>query len=91
MEFKEGKQKLYLEDENEEMIAEICYSMTADGDYRITRTFADRSLKGQGVGDKLLDAVAEKARKEGKKIVPQCSFVVKRFEESDKYDDLKVK
>ncbi|WP_369717085.1 GNAT family N-acetyltransferase [Leptotrichia sp. HSP-536] len=44
-------------------------------------------LRGQGIAGKLFDAGVEYARENGYKIVPVCSYIVKKFE-SGKYDDL---
>jgi predicted GNAT family acetyltransferase len=46
----------------------------------------DISLKGQGVGKKLLLSIVEKARKEDFKILPLCPFAKSLF---NKLDDIK--
>lgn len=88
MNLKEGNQRYYLEDDTGKEIGEICYTVTADGNYNVHHTYSSPSVRGQGIGDKLLDVMADKAREDQKKIVPSCSFVAKRFNEYDKYDDV---
>jgi acetyltransferase, GNAT family len=45
--------------------------------------------KGKGIGKILLDAAADYARKNNKKIQDVCSFVTVQFARSDRYDDVK--
>ena len=48
-------------------------------------TIVSPSLRGQGIADKLLNAGVEYAEKKGYKIVPVCSYIVKKFR-SSRYD-----
>lgn len=53
-------------------------------------TLVDGSLRGQDYGTKLLDAAAEYAREYDYKMEAVCPYVVKKFEQSTAYDDLKI-
>ena len=46
-------------------------------------------LRGQGIAGKLFEAGVKYARENNYKIVPVCSYIVKKFE-GGKYDDLKA-
>jgi predicted GNAT family acetyltransferase len=48
-------------------------------------------LKGEGMGRKLLDKLAQKARNENFKIKAECSYVQHVFDKYDDYDDVQVK
>jgi predicted GNAT family acetyltransferase len=48
----------------------------------------DPTYRGQGLAEKLVAAGVEKARKEGKKIIPLCPFAKKEFEEKSEYADV---
>lgn len=62
-----------------------------DGDVMVMNgTLVDTSLRGQDYGTKLLDAAAEYAREHHYKMEAVCPFVVKKFEQTTDYDDLKV-
>ncbi|MCW6665569.1 N-acetyltransferase [Aerococcaceae bacterium NML160702] len=91
MEFTREANGFFLYDDAHEMIAEITYAPTDDPNIvEGNHTYVNPSLRGQGVADKLLDALVEAMRAEGKKIRPTCSFIVKRFEENPKYADIKA-
>lgn len=53
-------------------------------------TLVDASLRGQDYGTKLLDEAAEYARAHHFKMEALCPFIVKKFEQTTAYDDLKV-
>lgn len=76
-------------DEAGKVIAEINYAPVDEDTVVANHTFVDSSLRGQGVAEKLLDHLVGEMRKEGKKIIPQCSYVVAQFERKpEKYADV---
>ncbi len=60
-------------------LGEIVYE-AKDGDLWATHTRVGAAHRGQGIAEKLLDALADHAEKEEKKIVPVCSYVAAAFE-----------
>lgn len=56
----------------------------------INTTYVDPKYRNRLLGKKLLDRCVKYAREEQFKIFPRCSYVVKVFEKTDKYDDVKV-
>lgn len=93
MEFKYEDQAIRVYDQADKMIAEITYVQTEDPQVVIAdHTFVDDSLRGQGVAGQLLDHLVERMDKEGKKIQPQCSYVVKKFaDQPEKYSFIQAK
>lgn len=89
MNFQEEKGRIFLNDENGNMIAEATFP--GEDVWHFNRTFVDSSLRGQGVAAKLVKAVVEKARAEGKKIVPECSYAIAEFEKKTEYHDVLAK
>ena len=77
----------FINNEKEEIIAELTYRKEGNKLY-FDHTFVSPSLRGQGIADKLLNAGVEYAEKNGYKIVPVCSYVVKKFQ-NGKYDFIK--
>ena len=66
----------------------MVYMRRGNSGIAITHTSVDESLKGSGVGKKLLHAAAGWARAEGLKIVPVCSFAKKVMEHNPDYADV---
>ncbi len=89
MEIKHIEDKgFFISDEKGEVIAELTYRKEENKLY-FDHTYVSRLMRGQGIAEKLLDAGVEYAEKNGYKIVPVCSYVVKKFE-NGKYDFIKA-
>lgn len=56
----------------------------------INSTFVDPKYRNKFLGKKLLDQCVSYAREKGFKIFPRCSYVVRVFEKTNKYDDVKT-
>ncbi|MCS5421571.1 MULTISPECIES: GNAT family N-acetyltransferase [Psychrilyobacter] len=56
----------------------------------INSTYVDPEYRNRFLGKRLLDQCISYAREEKFKISPVCSYVVKIFKKTDKYDDVKV-
>ncbi len=76
---------------NEDLIAEMTWFKGGDDHMVIDHTMVDESLKGQGIGRKLLDAVVAMARKEKLRIRPVCPFVVAVFTKTPELHDILYK
>lgn len=74
MDFDCGDSRFYKNDENENLICEITYSVEGNGMISIDRTFVNDDYRGQGIAGQLVDRVVEMAREENKKIIPICPF-----------------
>lgn len=74
MEFQYGENKIFLEDENNNIIAEIEYEKLDDNVYNIYHTFVDQSLRGQGIASKLVKLAVEEIIKKGGKVQATCSY-----------------
>ena len=89
MEIKHIEDKgFFISDEKGEVIAELTYKKEGNKLY-FDQTYVSRLMRGQGIDEKLLDAGVEYAEKNGYKIVPVCSYIVKKFE-NGKYDFIKA-
>lgn len=54
----------------------------------MTHTFVPPALRGKGLAEKLVRAALEDARRDGLKVVPQCSYVATFFERNPEFSDL---
>lgn len=70
---KQGRKSFYIGIEPEPL-AEMTFVNQGEGLITIDGTYVDENLRGQGIGYKLLDALTDYARQEGKKIIPLCPF-----------------
>ena len=87
MQFLEEDRRLYLE-ENGEAYAEITWSNAGDSVMIVDHTYVADSHRGEGLAGQLVEAVANKARAEQKKIIPLCPFAKKEFEQKEQYADV---
>ena len=88
MEFIKEANKIYLNDNNNHMIAVVTFPKNSEGIHTIDHTFVDPSLRGQGVAGKLMEAAVAYFRSENLKVKPTCSYAVKWFEEHPEADDV---
>ncbi len=88
MEFKKEIDRIYLQNEGDQVIAEVLFPIGSDGLHNITHTVVDSSLQGQGMAGKLVKAAAEAIRAEGSKTHLTCSYAVKWFEKHPEYSDI---
>jgi len=66
-------------------IAYITYD-DQDGNMHLTHTIVPDALAGQGLAKKLLEDVLEQIKKDGKKAVAMCSYIVKYQEKNPDND-----
>ena len=79
----------FIFDINGKDIAKLTYRKEGEKLF-FESTVVSAELRGQGIAGKLLEAGVKYARENNLKIVPICSYVVKKFE-SGKYDDVYLK
>lgn len=88
MNFIHEKNRIYVEDEQGKVIAEVDFPDVSQNKVNINHTYVDRSLRGQGVADKLLTHAVEEIRKNNKKAVATCSYAVEWFEKHTEHEDI---
>ncbi|HHZ02271.1 MAG TPA: N-acetyltransferase [Tissierellia bacterium] len=69
-------------------LAEIRITYRDENIIAAESTKVSETLKGQGVGRKLVEELVNYARKENKKIIPICPFVLATFEKTPEYADI---
>lgn len=84
----ETKGSFYVE-ENGKVLAEMTYSIASPSLIIIDHTEVDESLKGKGVGLKLLNKTVGYARANNIKIMPLCPFAKSVFDKKpEEYKDV---
>ena len=71
-------------------VAEMTYSRTNATMIIIDHTEVDDSLRGEGVGRQLLDALVAWARETGTKVLPLCPYAKAQFEKDASIRDVLV-
>lgn len=69
-------------------VGEVTYTRDGDEVLIIDHTGVDPANRGQGVAEELVRQVVEKARNEGLKVDPVCSFAQKEFETKSEYKEV---
>jgi predicted GNAT family acetyltransferase len=88
MDFQYEKDRIFIENEKGECIAEVTFPEVSDNKVNINHSYVDRCLRGQGVADKLLTALAQDLKKNKKQAVASCSYAVDWFEKHPEYEDV---
>lgn len=88
MEFKHGSNRIYLENEEGKMIAEVTFPDVTEKVVNINHTFVDDSLRGQGIAGRLMEEVVKYLKDNNKKARLTCSYAIMWFEKNKQYRDL---
>lgn len=84
----ENKGAFYIEEHGKD-IAKIEYSVAPPNKIIASHTEVNPELKGQGIGNKILDSLADYARKNNIKVIALCPFVHAQFKRhQEKYQDI---
>jgi predicted GNAT family acetyltransferase len=82
-----SKGMFYVEYENE-VAAEMVYSLPSDDKMIIEHTEVDDVLRGRNIGFELVHAAVEYARHHGLKIIPLCPFAKAVFDKKPDFKDV---
>jgi predicted GNAT family acetyltransferase len=83
-----GKEPHYQAVDNGDVWGEMTYSQAGDALIIIDHTRVFEGHEGKGVGQALVIAAVERARKEGFKIMPLCPFARAMFERHPEWSDV---
>lgn len=85
---KDAKQGLFTAQQDGQNAGEVSYFQSGENTIVLDHTQVEDAFQGQQVGRKLVDQVVEYARKNGLKIVAQCTYAHRVFEKNDQYADI---
>lgn len=89
MKFIIEKERIYLNNDQGEMIAEARIPFIQTGVFNVERVFVDSSLRGQGMASKVMDEVYNYAKNNNYTVVNSCPYAVAWFKKNtDKQDVL---
>lgn len=84
MELKKCNNKIYIESDDNKILAEIDYEKQENNVYNIYHTFVDESLRGQGIASKLVEQAVNDIKSKGGKVTATCSYAKKWLEKNMK-------
>ena len=73
---------------DDEKVVEYCSFVEERDVWMIEHTVVDEAYQGQGLAKKVFFKVVQEARKQGKKIVPICSYAIHQFEKDESLKDV---
>ncbi|MEO0688795.1 MAG: GNAT family N-acetyltransferase [Pseudomonadota bacterium] len=77
--------------EGEEHTGHLDWDPTNRENVRVaTHTIVPREIGGRGVAGKLVDQLIADAREQGFRIVAQCSYVARKFDQNPDWADLRA-
>lgn len=82
MEFRKADNRIFLEDENGKIIAEIEFEEIENGKYNIYHTFVDESLRGKGIASKLVQEAVNEIKSRNGTVQATCSYAKKWLEKN---------
>ena len=80
MNFIKEDERIYLEDTDGKVIAEIEFKEIENGIFDIYHTFVDESLRGKGVASSLVQEAVKIIQSKNGKITASCSYAKKWLE-----------
>lgn len=88
MEIKYEESRLYAVNKEGTQMGEITFTLKGDDVLVAEHTKVEEEFRGEGVGEKLVEALVDKCRKDDKKIKAECPFVKDLLEKNKKYHDV---
>ncbi|WP_066218793.1 GNAT family N-acetyltransferase [Formosa haliotis] len=80
--------QFYLEDASGISVAKMTYHCKEPDHLIIDHTEVDSSLKGQGIGYRLIDSLVVFAREKNFSVTPLCSYAQAVFKKKTEYKDI---
>ncbi|MEA0562219.1 GNAT family N-acetyltransferase [Lysinibacillus irui] len=87
MEIKQGSQSFYIGNE-EDSEAEVHFVRVGESRIILDHTHVSEHLRGQNVGQQLVKAAVDYAKKENLQVIPLCPFAKAEFEKHPEYQEL---
>jgi len=88
--FQKENGRIYAEDSNGMLIAEITFPLINDNTVDLNHTFVHPSLRGQGVADTLVRMVVNDLKDKKLKATVSCSYAIKWFESHPEWNEILI-
>ena len=84
------KNYIYIKDQDQE-VGYIRFNYKDDQVIDVLTTYVNAEYRGQGIAGKLFAELVSFCRKQHLQIIPSCSYIKNKLENSHEYDDIYVK
>lgn len=84
----EGGKGVFFIEKDGTQVAEMIYRMDDSALMTIEHTEVDKSLRGQGIGEKLLNELVDYARSKNIKVKSECSYAASMFKKNKELRDV---
>ena len=88
MEIIKETNKVYILNKDHKEIAYVLFPDIAEKTVMIERTYVSETLRGMGIGSKLMEACYDVIKSQGKKAVLKCSYAVNWYDKHKNYSDI---
>ncbi|AKD37942.1 GNAT family N-acetyltransferase [Pasteurella sp. P03HT] len=76
--------EFFLQDESGNKVAELTYFFVDEKTINANHTYVSESLRGQGVADKLYQALVSFVRDNQLRLIPTCSYIVRKWQRDNR-------
>lgn len=83
-----GKKGAFYIEKDGEWIAELTYARTGGNEITIDHTEVDESLRGEGIGERLVAEAVKFARENNLRVVATCPFARKVINDTSEFHDI---
>lgn len=90
MEIKSERNRVFMEDENGEVAAEVTFPACGEHIVEIDHTFVKPGLRGKNVASDLMQAAYDEIKAQGKKARLSCPYAIKWFDRNERARDIVV-
>ena len=74
MNFVKDDGRIYVEDNDKNIVAQVTFSKVNKNTYDINHTFVDPSLRGKGIASKLVEEAVNYIKEKNCNIIASCSY-----------------
>ncbi len=80
----ESNGEFFLLDQNGNKVAELTYFFVDEQTINANHTYVSETLRGQGIADQLYRELVNFVRDKKLKLIPTCSYIVKKWQRENK-------
>lgn len=90
MEFITEENRIFSQDENQNLLTEITFPSRDDKRMDINHVYVDESLRGQGLASHLMVLAYNEIKSRNKLIIAKCPYAISWFKKNPEYQDIVV-